>query len=796
MKSFVSLFLFLILGLSSICFVTNTSTPSVSLGDSQFRQLQTKTFSEPFEWKTSSPEDLGLDSSILLEVFREAKRFPFLYSLLVIRNGTLLAERYFNGADKDAAYHIHSASKSFTSALIGIALRENILQSVDQKLFDFFPEYVTSNMDPRKHNITIRHLLTMKAGFNFNDTPAEFQEYETTSDWLQYYLQLPLMFTPGERWHYSTPVTDILSAILTRASNMSTWDFAKQYLFEPSQISVAHWHRDSLGYYTGGRGLFVTPRNMARFGQLYLNNGSLNDEQIIPAAWIEESIQDYSEGGVPRYYGGEFGYGYQWWSETFEGYRTFFAWGHGGQFIINIPTLNMTLVTTASGTIYGLYPNQVVMIRGLISRVLSAVKTFNIVHDGDLIINGSQNYMVTSSMAVKGNVIVEDNATLIVSAGRRLEIMAEYNTQYNFTVRDQGRVLLYTGYLSANKDIVFYMQDNSSLIAISSSALSFANYSLICSEISLTNSLIASYGRGGGRGRAGANVSLMLAVFSLFLSYSNLFVLGEPGSGGNGGAVFSNGTSSLGHPGKNGGGVSLDIRAERFNFTHSNIYACGGGGGGGGGDALGMTAPIGDYSGTGGNGGNSSVNIQSTEANIDHSTIYTCGGGGGGGGRKIGSSSIYYEDGTGGSSSILLNFSSYPTFENFHIIQSLNSSTALGGTGGHGGYGAIYNSSAEHGLSGILLGNSAGGTGGGNQASPSSDGRPGWVPGQGYGGITAPFELVVIMGGLSDVDGDGLPNDEEIQFFFTNPTVADTDTDGLLDGEEITNYGTDPLRTD
>jgi CubicO group peptidase (beta-lactamase class C family) len=279
-------------------------------------------------------------------------------------------EWYFNDGTKNDAFHIHSASKSFTSALIGIAFREGLLESVDQKLVDFFPEYFTPHMDQQKRNITIRHLLTMTAGFNFNESTDEWISYSGSENWVKYAIELPLLYSPGEEWHYSTPQTNLLSAILTRVANMSSRDFAEEYLFDPLGIAISHWHQDPQGYYTGGHEMYFVPRDMARFGYLYLNNGSIEGEQIIPSNWVSDSLMDY-EGEDYHYQ--SIGYGYQWWLQKLGNYRTFSARGLGGQYIFCVPELDMVVVTTATGSIFDFNPNQQREIRELISQILLAV---------------------------------------------------------------------------------------------------------------------------------------------------------------------------------------------------------------------------------------------------------------------------------------------------------------------------------------------------------------------------------------------------------------------------------------
>lgn len=338
-----------------------------------------------YEWLEGEPEDYGFKWNKLAATYLVAEEMPFLRSVLLLRYGNLLAEWYFNDGSSSRAYHIHSASKSFMSALIGIAFREGYLTDLDQKMLDYFPEYVTPELDQRKHDITIRHLLQMKAGFNFNDTAENWLAYSRSSDWVKYAIELPLVFNPGEGWHYCTPQTNLLSVILTRASNMSTREFAEQYLFDPLNISIAYWSRDPQGYYTGGHEMYFTPRDLATFGLLYLNNGSLGGEQIVPSEWVEDSIKDYSIGEVEKdvamtegeesdFYKGT-GYGYQWWIKEMNGYNSFSARGLGGQLIYCFPELDMVVVTTAVGSFDETYAGQFEGILKLIEKnILGSIK--------------------------------------------------------------------------------------------------------------------------------------------------------------------------------------------------------------------------------------------------------------------------------------------------------------------------------------------------------------------------------------------------------------------------------------
>ncbi len=303
---------------------------------------------DPYDWPISSPEEQGINSRILSNAFDHAERLGFMYSLLVVRNGNLIGERYFNGKDKYYADHTCSTGKSYISALVGIALRENYLTSLDQKMMDFFPEYRTADLDPRKFDITIRHLLQMRTGYPFEESGDYIEPWFQSRDMMEFAIELPLAADLDKTFAYSSHSSHILSGIITKATGMSTFDFAKQYLFDPLDISIKRWDQDSLGYYFGFGYLWFSPRDMARFGYLYLNSGVGDGQQIIPAEWIEESTQRYStDASWFKKHFEDFGYGYQWWIAQAGGYDVYFALGHGGQIIVNVPELNMIIVTTA-----------------------------------------------------------------------------------------------------------------------------------------------------------------------------------------------------------------------------------------------------------------------------------------------------------------------------------------------------------------------------------------------------------------------------------------------------------------
>ena len=301
-------------------------------------------FPTGFGWEISTPADLGLDETKLNTAFSEASSEGFINSIVVIRNGKIAAEKYFNGRNFNSYQTIRSVSKSFLSAVVGIAIDKGIL-NLDQKMIDFFPEYKSSVTDSRVNNITLKHLLTMRSGIK-GDEEAYFT-FTSSNNWIRTIIGMSLDFDPGTKAQYSTAGTHLISGMLTRASGMSTLDFAGKYLFEPMGITISNWARDPQGICFGGNDMFFTTRNIAVLGLLYLNNGFLNGQQIVPEEWVAKSLV-YS-GGSSGVWGSlnDVGYGYLWWLGKVAGKNVYFALGHGGQYILCVPDLNMIVAATS-----------------------------------------------------------------------------------------------------------------------------------------------------------------------------------------------------------------------------------------------------------------------------------------------------------------------------------------------------------------------------------------------------------------------------------------------------------------
>ncbi|MHA2366128.1 MAG: serine hydrolase [Candidatus Hodarchaeales archaeon] len=310
------------------------------------------------EWPTSSPEDQEMNSTYLADNLDHLNSTR-LHSLIVIRHGTLVFEEYYD--DPSTVFtqfkkHTHfSATKSFTSALIGIAIDKGFINSTSDHVLDFFPDKTFDNVDERKESITIYNLLTMTAGIEYDDM-TDIWEMAVSDDSVEFVLSKPMVADPGSEYSYSTGASQLLSAIVQKATGDSAYDFAMKNLFGPLGIDELDvvWMAGSDGVNYGGIGLFLTPRNMAKFGQLYLANGTWNGSQVISSNWVTLSSQNHIS-GVPRTGGvNPAGYGYQFWVN----YNNYLALGYGGQTIQVHPKSDVVIVTTCNqdeGLARGIY---------------------------------------------------------------------------------------------------------------------------------------------------------------------------------------------------------------------------------------------------------------------------------------------------------------------------------------------------------------------------------------------------------------------------------------------------------
>jgi CubicO group peptidase (beta-lactamase class C family) len=307
------------------------------------------------DWEVSTPAEQGLEPMLVAELYYNAAELETIYSLLVIKNGYLIAEDYFNGGSVDQKDRLQSVTKSYTSALVGIALDQGYLSSVDQKMLDFFPEVADQITDPRKEQITIQDLLQMRAGYPSEETDPALWDGLLSGHYPPLIEEFPLIADPGTEFNYSNLSSNWLGIIVDRATGTNLKAYAEENLFLPLGVEAGEWGTDAEGHNNGCGDLHLTARDAAKFGLLYLNDGEYEGNQVVPADWVHDSLQRYSEdinatGGFPANWGlsiRDIGYGYQWWSAKAGGHHLDFAWGHGGQFIVLLDELDMVIVVTS-----------------------------------------------------------------------------------------------------------------------------------------------------------------------------------------------------------------------------------------------------------------------------------------------------------------------------------------------------------------------------------------------------------------------------------------------------------------
>ncbi len=323
-------------------------------------------------WLVTSVEDVDVDKILLEEAISKIVDGDFvnISSILIARDGQLIVDELFrttldanDAAVRNTDLNVHtmqSATKSFASALMGIAIDKGFINSVDVGFYTLFPEYDSfENWSDSKNQITLENVLTMQHGWQYNewDYPIESDQntlffiYRNYSDFVKGLLDLPMSSELGNSFAYSTMASHALGAAISNKSNKSVPDFAQEYLFGPLQFDTVYWLFSPTNRAMTGCCLFISGRDMIKLGQLYLDEGRWNGEQIISSNWIEKSVTK----AVDLNLGFTDGYGYQWWMKEFtvdgQSVDAFFAAGNGGQFIYVFPSLNAVISLT--GENYG-----------------------------------------------------------------------------------------------------------------------------------------------------------------------------------------------------------------------------------------------------------------------------------------------------------------------------------------------------------------------------------------------------------------------------------------------------------
>lgn len=258
-------------------------------------------------------------------------------SFLVLWNGSVVSESYYGRTTAETAHHVRSITKSIVSALVGIAIDKGFIRSVNDKVLNYIPELTSQDDDVRKKQITIRHLLTMTSGFKWEEEEMDEWFSSDTLAAISDAWDKPLARDPGELYNYDSASTDLLTVILTRAAKQEAKTFLIENLFTPLDITEFEWEKDPAGYHRGSGGLIMRVRDLAKIGQLYLQNGQWNGHQIVSHAWIEQSVAQQVRVNE------SVSYGYLWRSRQVGSIRHYYGMGYGGQYLLVVPGLNMVV---------------------------------------------------------------------------------------------------------------------------------------------------------------------------------------------------------------------------------------------------------------------------------------------------------------------------------------------------------------------------------------------------------------------------------------------------------------------
>ena len=311
------------------------------------------------KWRTAKPEEVGMNSSKLVKAIEYAAEPRYKTDgVAIIKNGYIVAEAYFGSFRQDSKHVSHSMAKSFTSALIGIAIDQKLISGIDEKLCKYYKEWDSNDKNDLRSRITIRHALTLTSGLKWNEDWSKWDpatndalKMGASGHFVKYMSDRVGLHEPGERFIYSTGDPMLLSLVIEKATGMSAFDYAKKNIFEPLNISNVRWDKDRDGYTSTAWGLYTTVRDYAKFGYLYLNKGKWEDKQIVSEEWV--NISTRTDPSVRMWKA----YGYLWHVNlplrlNAEGSNIhadgYMAEGIMGQNIIIIPSKELVIVKVAN----------------------------------------------------------------------------------------------------------------------------------------------------------------------------------------------------------------------------------------------------------------------------------------------------------------------------------------------------------------------------------------------------------------------------------------------------------------
>ena len=298
-------------------------------------------------WPEASPSQVGMDPASVNASVASASSIGRFRSLLVVKNGRLVVEEYFGDRNRQSLHDVRSVTKSIIGTLAALAVEDGHIGSLDDPIEDYLSPAV-ADLDVEKSVITIRHLLTMTGGFQWHEVGGgpDYGIWIRSDDHVEALLDRPLVSPPGSGFTYNSAAVHLLGVVVEQAVGEPLEDYARRKLFDPIGIGSVAWEPLSRGYVNGGAGIDLTARDLARFGQLYLQEGISGSRRVLPEDWVASSTDPKfnwwsSYGPLDRYT-----YGYLWWVSESEPETAYLAWGYGGQFVYVVPALHLVIVAT------------------------------------------------------------------------------------------------------------------------------------------------------------------------------------------------------------------------------------------------------------------------------------------------------------------------------------------------------------------------------------------------------------------------------------------------------------------
>lgn len=322
------------------------------------------------DWPTAPPESTGLRPDAVAEALQAGEALPGLRALLVARHGMLVAERYYGGSQADDLQAINSATKSVCSMLVGLALRDGRIKSLDETVAQLIPEAVAEVPGSPMAPVTLRQLLAGRSGLAFD--PMQYGQLARAKPLARWALERPAEPVPAPGWSYNDALVALISPIVERAQGADLAALAQRQLFEPLGIHRFEWRRDRDGHPVAPAGLALRPRDLLKLAALMADGGRWHGAQVLPESWVNESLAPqgpatWRVGAVT-----DIGYGLLWFTGQLHGHRIAWAWGYGGQFALLAPELKLVVATAATSPSTTALREQTSAVMALVGKVLLA----------------------------------------------------------------------------------------------------------------------------------------------------------------------------------------------------------------------------------------------------------------------------------------------------------------------------------------------------------------------------------------------------------------------------------------